>query len=117
MGPCFRGMENDSLLVSHSCAARILQWGHALGAWKTRFSFVRFGFRKDPSMGPCFRGMENLMTVYHQTTRDNLQWGHALGAWKTACFPSFEIAGVCESDFERSQKTFAKFVIPEGDSS
>ena len=46
-----------------------------------------------------------------------LQWGHALGAWKTACFPSFEIAGVCESDFERSQKTFAKFVIPEGDSS
>ena len=46
-----------------------------------------------------------------------LQWGHALGAWKTACFPSFEIAGACESDFERSQKTSAKFLIPERDSS
>ena len=38
----------------------MLQWGHALGAWKT-FS---------------------LPTSLHQATA--LQWGHALGAWKTS---------------------------------
>ena len=34
MGPCFRGMENQFVYVNGPTTFT-LQWGHALGAWKT----------------------------------------------------------------------------------
>ena len=36
MGPCFRGMENAVLNATNTNGQAMLQWGHALGAWKTR---------------------------------------------------------------------------------
>ena len=41
-----------------------LQWGHALGAWKT------------------------LETLTGRHAKTELQWGHALGAWKTNSYMS-----------------------------
>ena len=58
MGPCFRGMENAMTKTCPSGSVN-LQWGHALGAWKTATRGDGCTWNRSPSMGPCFRGMEN----------------------------------------------------------
>ena len=58
MGPCFRGMENSGN-VTQRIDPIDLQWGHALGAWKTFVTSSVEIIKAAPSMGPCFRGMEN----------------------------------------------------------
>ena len=70
MGPCFRGMENgwkDIEPISPS----FLQWGHALGAWKTAASQQLAQAKAAPSMGPCFRGMEN--SIVDTTGKDTAE--------------------------------------------
>ena len=59
MGPCFRGMENYLVICSPRGSQELLQWGHALGAWKTDQEPMCPHRPPQASMGPCFRGMEN----------------------------------------------------------
>ena len=58
MGPRFNGVEDVlPLYLPNGCD--LLQWGHALMAWKTTLHAVMLDRMK------------------------RLQWGHALMAWKT----------------------------------
>ena len=58
MGPRFNGVEDNEKLFQCPLGA-LLQWGHALMAWKT--------------------SVEDATRI----ARILLQWGHALMAWKT----------------------------------
>ena len=60
MGPRFNGVEDPPAEMRELLARAILQWGHALMAWKTWIA------------------ESNGLSDIH------LQWGHALMAWKTA---------------------------------
>ena len=62
----------------------MLQWGHALMAWKTRHNRDGGGNGSDASMGPRFNGVEDDQMPFRQVDVAELQWGHALMAWKTA---------------------------------
>ena len=59
MGPRFNGVEDGDKIEAERRARGMLQWGHALMAWKTSLTF---------DVGPHL---------------ERLQWGHALMAWKT----------------------------------
>ena len=62
----------------------LLQWGHALMAWKTRPRPRRSPDAVAASMGPRFNGVEDRHPPFSRRVRQPaLQWGHALMAWKT----------------------------------
>ena len=66
MGPRFNGVE-DLRPIPDADVLHLLQWGHALMAWKT--------------VDGDFKGSR----VY------TLQWGHALMAWKTGLSPMIPV--------------------------
>ena len=84
MGPRFNGVEDAVNRLPSSREKQMLQWGHALMAWKTAFNLRPRHRAGDASMGPRFNGVEDETTKVASAVATPLQWGHALMAWKTS---------------------------------